>query len=49
MQDQANTIAILVPWNKGKVSEGRTFPAKLARIRGKIGKLRLGTPPVRHN
>ena len=25
MQDQANTTAILVPWNKGKVSEGRTF------------------------
>jgi hypothetical protein len=33
MQDQANTTAIRVPWNKGKMSEGRTFPAKLARIR----------------
>ena len=49
MQDQANTTAILVPWNKGKMSEGRTFPAKLARIRAEIAKPRLGTPPVRHN
>jgi hypothetical protein len=49
MQDQANTTAIRVPWNKGKMSEGRTFPAKLARIRGEIAKLRLGMPPVRHN
>ena len=49
MQDQANTTAIRVPWNKGKMSEGKTFPAKLARIRSEIAKLRLGTAPLRHN